>query len=106
MVLKDEEDMEEGVSQEEATNVIEGVAEVSLNFVVGLITPKTMKLRGQIGSQAVVVLIDFGATHNFISTELAKKLELPLAKTEGYGVIMGTGLSVKGGAQGSVAFLT
>lgn len=62
------------------------VVEVSLNSVVGLTTPKTMKLKGLIGEQEVVVLIDPGATHNFISLDLVRKLQLPVSKTEIYGV--------------------
>ena len=50
------------------------VVEVSLNSVAGLTSPQTMKLKGCIGQQEVVILIDPGATHNFISTELAQTL--------------------------------
>ena len=39
--------------------------ELSMNSVVGLTTPQTMKLRGDIERQPMVVLIDEGATHNF-----------------------------------------
>lgn len=42
------------------------VAEVSLNLVVGLTSPHTKKIKGVIDEKEVVVLIDFGATHNFI----------------------------------------
>ncbi|KAF8405497.1 hypothetical protein HHK36_010404 [Tetracentron sinense] len=72
------------------------VVEVSLNSVVGLTTPKTMKLKGMIGEQEVVVPIDPGATHNFISLELVKRMQLPIAKTEAYGVAMGTGNAERG----------
>ena len=54
-----------------------------------------MKLRGIIQGQEVVVLIDCGASHNFISTELAAKLRIPSVNTY-CGVLMGTGLYVKG----------
>ena len=50
------------------------VVEVSLNSVVGLTTPKTMKLKGHIREQEVVILIDPGPTHNFMSLELVKRL--------------------------------
>ena len=40
--------------------------------------------------------MDCGATHNFISTKLVEKLGLGIGNTEGYGVVMGTGLSVQG----------
>lgn len=56
---------------------LEGVAvnqmmEVSLNSVVGLMASKTMKLKGVICDQEVVLLIDPGATHNFKSMVLVK----------------------------------
>ena len=71
-------------------------AELSLNYVVGISTPRTMKLRGTIANQEVVVLNDCGASHNFISAELADKLRLPSVGTHSFKVLMGTGLSVKG----------
>lgn len=40
---------------------------LSLNSVVGLSMPETMKLKGTVGSSDVVVLIECGTTHNFIS---------------------------------------
>ncbi|KAL5578650.1 hypothetical protein UlMin_011092 [Ulmus minor] len=78
------------------TAEISQVVEVSLNSVVGLTTPKTMKLKGTIGEQEVVVLIDSGATHNFISLDLVNRMQIPIVKTGAYGVTMGTGAAVKG----------
>lgn len=46
--------------------------EVSLNSVIGLSNPKTMKLRGRVKDREVVVMIDPGATHNFISLLLVE----------------------------------
>ncbi|KAH9656946.1 hypothetical protein KPL70_022865 [Citrus sinensis] len=74
------------------------VVEVSLNSVVGLTSPKTLKLAGEINNQKVVVLIDSGASHNFISNELVSILKLPITNTKPYGVILGTGSATK--AQG------
>lgn len=84
------------VDPELETVEINQVVEVSLNSVVGLTTPKTMKLKGTIGEQEVVVLIDSGATHNFISLDLVSKMQIPIVKTGAYGVTMGTGAAVKG----------
>ena len=60
---------------------MEEVAELSLNSVVGLSTPKTMKVKEKIGHQEVIALIDCGATHNFISNRVVQLLRLPLEAT-------------------------
>ena len=57
---------------------------------------KTMKLRGMVMGQEVVVLIDCGGSHNFISVDLVAKLGIPSASTHNFGVPMETGLSVQG----------
>lgn len=68
----------------------------SINSVVRLSNPKTMKVKGWIAQREVVVLIDSGASHNFISMDVVTELGLPRVGTTGYGVLMGTGLTVKG----------
>lgn len=50
---------------EECTDV-GNVVKLSLNSVVGLTTLETMKLRGSMGTREVVVLLNCGASHNFI----------------------------------------
>lgn len=76
-------------------NDLEGV-ELSMNSVVGLTSPKTMKVRGTVKGQDVVVLIDSGATDNFMSWELIKELKPPVTETDGYKVQVGTGRAVNG----------
>ena len=46
--------------------------ELSLNSVVGLTPPQTMKVKGEIAGQEVVILIDSGASHNFIVANLVQ----------------------------------
>ncbi|KAL4027645.1 hypothetical protein IC575_010820 [Cucumis melo] len=70
--------------------------ELSINSVVGLTNPGTMKVKGKLGKEEVVVLIDCGATHNFIAEKLVEKLKLPMKETPNYGVILGSGTSIKG----------
>ncbi|XP_024963751.1 uncharacterized protein LOC112504018 [Cynara cardunculus var. scolymus] len=70
--------------------------EVHLNSVVGLTNPKTMKLEGKIEGQKVVVLIDSGATHNFISYDLVKRLNLKIEATGEYTITLGSGNVEKG----------
>lgn len=64
--------------------------ELSVNSVVDLTLSRRMKVRGHMGAQEVIMLVDAGASHNFISTELVRKLDLPLTDTANYGVLMGT----------------
>ncbi|KFK25816.1 hypothetical protein AALP_AA8G165200 [Arabis alpina] len=72
------------------------MAELSLNSMVGISSPRTMKLKGSICGQEVVIMIDSGASHNFISQELVKRLVLPFDDSNGYGVMTGTGITVQG----------
>lgn len=73
-VLLVPEDEEEGYdaepSVEEQPVEMEDMMESSLNSVVGLTTPRTMKLKDTIGPREITVLIDCRATHNFISLQL------------------------------------
>lgn len=52
-------------------------ADLAINSMVGLDSPRTMKLLGTVGGRSVVVLIDSGASHNFIEEELIKDLGIP-----------------------------
>ncbi|TYK13876.1 Ty3/gypsy retrotransposon protein [Cucumis melo var. makuwa] len=70
--------------------------ELSLNSVVGLNNPGTMKVKGRVGEEEVVILIDCGATHNFIAEDLVTRLGVTLQETPNYGVILGSGTAVKG----------
>ncbi|XP_050938558.1 uncharacterized protein LOC127148538 [Cucumis melo] len=64
--------------------------------VVGLNDPETMKVRGRLQDKHIVILIDCGATHNFVSEKLVKRLQLPIKDTAHYGVILGTGTTIQG----------
>lgn len=70
--------------------------EVSLNSVVGLSSPKTMKIRGLIGELVVVVMVDPGASHNFISETAVKEGRIPVTKSGSFGVSLGNGEAIKG----------
>ena len=72
------------------------VIKLSINSVVRLTNPGTMKIKGMIRERSVVVLIDCGATHNFISENLVTQLLLSLEETSHYGVISGSESAVKG----------
>lgn len=46
------------------------LVELSINSVIGFTPPRTVKLKGTMMGHWVVIFIDCGATHNFISEEL------------------------------------
>ena len=86
------EEFEEGPPPEEFPPPLE----VSLNSVVGITNPKTMKLRGVINGAQVVVMVDPGATHNFISLDTVAKLGLCTSDTKSFGVSLGNGDFIQG----------
>ena len=100
LVHEDEEEdynqFDDRATEEPALIELKDAVELSLNSMVGLTTPGTMKIKETIGSKEVIILVDSGATHNFLSLELVQQLALPLTTTTSYEVMMGTGISVKG----------
>ena len=80
---------------------------VSCNSVHGLSKRSTMKLQGKIHDRDIVILIDPGATHNFICGKLAKELNLPLTPMPSYRIVLGDGPVVFGkGKHGEVSIIT
>lgn len=77
--------------EEENTSIIEPPMSVSLNSLVGIDNPKTMKMIRRIRGMQVIVMIDPEATHNFISPAIVEQLNLPVTMTEEFGVTLGTG---------------
>lgn len=49
---------------------------LSLESMAGLTAERSMKMKGRIGSKEVTILIDSGATSNFISEKLAHERKL------------------------------
>lgn len=95
------EDIEQGEEQVELKTIkvvvkVQTVAQLSINSVVGLINPRTMKVKGKIQNEWVIVFINCGASHNFIAERLASLLQLPVIETSNYGVILGSGSAVNG----------
>lgn len=70
--------------------------ELCINSVVGLTNPGTMTVKGKIKGTEVIVLIDCGTTHNFIAKNLVTSLKLSLKEMSNYGVILRSGVAVKG----------
>ncbi|GJU49209.1 putative mitochondrial protein, partial [Tanacetum coccineum] len=87
----DEESMEEEMEVEDDDHAHLDVIEVSLNSVMGFTSNHTMKLRGIIGDIVVVVLIDSGATHNFMSMRVVKQLGIMVMDSSQLTVTLGNG---------------
>lgn len=67
------------------------VAEISLHAILGKPNPITMKVQGMLQSTEVIILIDEGSTHNFISDVLVKELRLNTQSVAPFGVQIGNG---------------
>ena len=50
--------------------------ELHLYSTVGITCPNTMKLKGTLLGQNIVILIDSGVSHNFISSKLVEDLNI------------------------------
>lgn len=58
-----------------------------------------MKLLGSIHGEEVVVMIDPGATHNFLSLATIHKTHIPIHPTTDFGVTLGTDGTVTGSGE-------
>ncbi|KAD4585120.1 hypothetical protein E3N88_22721 [Mikania micrantha] len=76
-VLEAEEETEEPLATELPPHADqEETAEISLHTILGKPHPTTMKVTGKLHSTEVLILIDGGSTHNFISDVLVSELKL------------------------------
>lgn len=65
-ILKDE-------TEAKQLEVVDRV-ELALRSIMGFSAPGMMKVKGSAGKKEVIILIDCGATHNFLSLGLVKEL--------------------------------
>nr|CAN75225.1 hypothetical protein VITISV_035856 [Vitis vinifera] len=91
-----EDDIDEEIEEPAINEQIE--PEISFHALTGWSTPKTMRITAKIGQHEVVVLIDSGSTHNFISEKVADMLHLPVVPTKPFTVkvVNGTPLKCQG----------
>ncbi|KAL0540077.1 hypothetical protein IC582_024306 [Cucumis melo] len=71
-------------------------AVIEYRAITSLTTKGTMKLRGVVKGKEIIVLIDSGATHNFIHYELVKEKKIPIDRNTQFRVTIGDGTSCKG----------
>ncbi|KZV24316.1 hypothetical protein F511_01798, partial [Dorcoceras hygrometricum] len=67
------------------------ILELSLFSTGGITQPQTMKLRGKVMGKDMVVMIDSGASHNFVSRKLVERLGLKVDEMLEFGVYLGDG---------------
>ncbi|KAK9105260.1 hypothetical protein Scep_022104 [Stephania cephalantha] len=97
MLVDDEpsDDVASPEPEESAEGVDLAVLELSTQAVEGYPGPRTIKVRGQVNGVDVAILIDCGASHNFVSDDLVAFLQLPVSPTHQYGVVVGDGHQVR-----------
>ncbi|XP_052203064.1 uncharacterized protein LOC127808530 [Diospyros lotus] len=69
----------------------EDLPEVSLHALAGSAGPQTMRVTAMLKGKVASLLIDNGSTHNFISTKVAHKLQIPTTIIEPFEVRVASG---------------
>ena len=103
-IMNEEESKEEeGKMEEEPGETVElnhldfaEGEEIELKTIHGMASKGTMKLKGNIKGKRVIVLIDSGATHNFIHNRTVKEKNLYLEKGNPFAVTIGDGTKCTG----------
>ncbi|CAH9140159.1 unnamed protein product [Cuscuta epithymum] len=67
------------------------ICDLPLTALGGIDGPKTLKFLGWVANQEVVIMVDSGASHNFISEKLKDHINHPLNATHRFGVRLGDG---------------
>lgn len=88
-------DLREEMSDEDVEFTGE-LMELSLNSFLGLSSPTTTKMIGCIKKHQLVVMLDSGATHNFIAPSVVQKAHLKTEENHQLEVLLGIGVTVKG----------
>ena len=68
-----QQDEPEEQCQQEAEDSSDDLMSLSVNAVQGTDSSNTVRMMGNIGAKDVVILIDFGSSHNFVSENLASR---------------------------------
>ncbi|KAD3640421.1 hypothetical protein E3N88_29644 [Mikania micrantha] len=88
LAAEDENEEDEEIEPQETT---EETAEISLHAILGRPHPTTMKVHGKLQQTEVLILVDGGSTHNFISEVLVNEMKLETQLIEPFGVQTGNG---------------
>lgn len=69
----------EGVGEEQP---LEDELQISLNTLTGSVSYQTMRVRGNVKKKLIIILIDSGNTHNFLSLEVVKRASIRTETTD------------------------
>nr|GFC93991.1 retrotransposon Gag domain, retroviral aspartyl protease [Tanacetum cinerariifolium] len=67
------------------------MAEISFHAILSKTSGTTMKAEETLEGRKVLILVDSGSTHNFISASLVKQLGLKVSTLPSFGVQIGNG---------------
>ena len=63
--------------------------------LIGNPTPRTMRVKGRIEKEGLVILLGSGSTHNFIDVSLLSILHVPIDTTQVLGVKVANGTIIQ-----------
>ena len=69
--------------------------EITLYALTGTPTPSTMRVRGKVNGNGLVILIDIGSIHNFVDASLVSGLQLRIDVSKVLEVKVANGSVVK-----------
>ena len=70
-------------------------AEITLYALVGSPSPGTMRVKGKILRECLIILLDSGSSHNFIDAAKATKLQIPIDTSQILEVKVANGKIIK-----------
>ncbi|KAG6497148.1 hypothetical protein ZIOFF_045036 [Zingiber officinale] len=91
---EEEDDFDEGETQDNINEVQYDSMAISVHALEGLQTPQTMKVKGFIKKQPVMILIDSGSTNNFLDSTLASRLKQKIEQASTFDVKVADGRSL------------
>lgn len=95
MLLESEVTSEDSTCEEVPDELQKGLEptdpKITLYALTGWTAPQTMRVTAKVGPYHIIVFIDSGSTHNFISSRMANMLRLPIVPTTGFSVRVANG---------------
>lgn len=95
LILGEGGEHEEEEERREEERVEETAMQLNMGSVAGMTSRKSLKLWGTIRDRDVTVLIDTGATHNFLSSQVVEELGLETDDSHDFVVKVGDGHNVR-----------